>query len=349
MKRFFCDCSAEIFFNNLNCNSCSKAIAFNPKTITLITGQTKEGWFFHSNHAYKVCEHRYHYVGCNWLVEDENIGNNQCMSCRLTEQIPDQSLMYNQNHWESLELSKRRLIYNLIQLNLKVLPTQTKQKLRFHFLEDIRSNPAASVDMVMTGHKNGLITINSAEADEKVLLDRKQQLGESYRSLLGHFRHEIGHFFWYELIENSNYLNQFRELFGDETIDYEQALKVYYHNHTHKVSDATYCNNDWREQYISAYCQSHPYEDWAETWAHYLHMTDGLETAISYSVCEQLKENSFDERYLQWLKSTQLMNALNRSMGLSDSYPFAITKNVKKKLEFIDFVVKENQKLTSNN
>ena len=34
----------------------------------------------------------------------------------------------------------------------------------------------------------------------------------------------------------------------------------------------------WEEDFITAYAASHPWEDWAETWAHYLQILDGLET-----------------------------------------------------------------------
>jgi hypothetical protein len=37
---------------------------------------------------------------------------------------------------------------------------------------------------------------------------------------------------------------------------------------------------NWQKSFISKYATSHPWEDWAETWAHYLHIMDMLETAF---------------------------------------------------------------------
>ena len=40
----------------------------------------------------------------------------------------------------------------------------------------------------------------------------------------------------------------------------------------------------WAERHVSAYASAHPWEDWAETWAHYLHMMDAVDTALGFGM-----------------------------------------------------------------
>jgi hypothetical protein len=89
--------------------------------------------------------------------------------------------------------------------------------------------------------------------------------------LLGHFRHEVGHYFWDRLVATDPHqLEEFRVLFGDDRQDYGEALKRHY-------DEGAPAN--WQDTYISMYATMHPWEDFAETWAHYLHIVDTLETA----------------------------------------------------------------------
>ncbi|MDB5233191.1 MAG: hypothetical protein JWR44_184, partial [Hymenobacter sp.] len=165
-----------------------------------------------------------------------------------------------------------------------------------------------------------------------------------YRTVLGHFRHEVGHYYWDRLIDNTPNLEPFRQLFGDDRTDYEQALKQHYDQGPPA---------DWREHFISAYATTHPWEDWAETWAHYLHIIDTVQTASSFGVrvrpqvsepedrlTAQITEDpyeseNFDAIMKQWLPLSLALNSLNRSMGLRDVYPFVIPPAVAKKLAFI--------------
>ncbi|OYW17694.1 MAG: hypothetical protein B7Z52_06345, partial [Burkholderiales bacterium 12-64-5] len=136
------------------------------------------------------------------------------------------------------------------------------------------SNPT-----VTTGHLNGVITVNLEEADDTYRQFNRQQLGESSRTLLGHFRHESAHYLWQrhlsELAWDDPLRLAFRERFGDEWLDYAAALSTYYKDGAPA---------DWAQNYISAYASSHPWEDWAETWAHYLQIIDGLETCESLGI-----------------------------------------------------------------
>ena len=275
--------------------------------------------------------------GCNWLIPADD-GQTYCAACRHNRTIPDLSDQRNLVLWRRIEIAKRRLFYSLLRLRLPLRnKTDDPTGLAFDFLAPTK-NP------VMTGHLEGVITINLAEADDS---EREKQRGifdEPYRTLLGHFRHEIGHYYWELLVKNSDALEKYRLLFGDEEADYTKALDAYYKNGA---------PSDWSEFYISPYATSHPWEDWAETWAHYLHMMDTLETAFSFGIRIQpdmvqdtkaiqasIQQDPYDmtdfgQIIKWWLPLTFAVNSLNRSMGHSDFYPFVITEPVVKKLQFI--------------
>jgi len=204
---------------------------------------------------------------------------------------------------------------------------------------------------VITGHENGLITLNIEEADDVRREQMRTSMHEPYRTLVGHFRHEIGHYYWDRLVAGSHWLGSFRQIFGDERLDYDAALKRHY------VSGPT---PGWQMQHISAYASVHPWEDWAETWAHYMHMVDTLGTAASFGVKPETISMPFDcfgpdtlcdrdtndgERFLtfvnHWLKLSSVLNELNRSMGQPDFYPFAMPGAVVRKLHLVHLVVRE--------
>ena len=264
------------------------------------------------------------YDACNWLIPAAT-SDSYCAACRHNLVIPDLSLPENLPRWRSLEVAKHRLFYTLFQLRLPV-ETQAENPagLAFRFLADV--GPAQSE--VLTGHDNGVITISLAEADDAERERRRQRMGELYRTLLGHFRHEIGHYYWGRLILSTPHLDEFRRVFGDERQDYAAALQNYY---------ASGAPADWSERFISAYASSHPWEDFAETWAHYFHMIDTLETAhvAGLAVSPKLPESPgavFDfhprdtdiDRLIEaWLALTFAVNSINRSMGLHDLYPLS--------------------------
>lgn len=290
---------------------------------------------------YKQCRNYVEQDVCNWMLPAD-AGHDLCASCQLTHIIP--ALAKEQNHilWQRLEAAKRRLLHTLWDLHLQ---PQSKSEawdggLAFEFLEDTPGN------RVMTGHANGVITLNVAEADPARREAMREQMHEPYRTLLGHFRHESGHFYFDRLIVNSRWLEPFRALFGDERQDYSAALQAHYQNGPPV---------DWSDRFISAYASTHPWEDWAESWAHYLHMFDTLDTAYSCGMRLQPRKEgepeldirtrpgraqSFDEMMSDWVALTYVMNSLNRSIGMADAYPFALSPPVVEKLRFIDEVVK---------
>jgi hypothetical protein len=296
-----------------------------------------------SDHAYKLCLNYTEHNVCNWAIP---MGDTKtlCRSCRLTQVIPDQSIQGNQAAWYRLETAKRRLIYTLLRFRLPLVgkTEETPSGLSFEFLNDT-TKPNGDRSRVKTGHDNGLITINVGEADDVYREQQRSQQNEPYRTLLGHFRHEIGHYYWDQLIQLSPRLDEFRTTFGDERADYQQALKNHYDNGPPA---------NWDQQFISAYASSHPWEDWAESWAHVLHMSDALETAQSMGLSIQPRRAdepslpklpkaltpgnaAFDQLIQAWFSLTYMLNNLTRGLGLADSYPFVMSTRVIGKLRFV--------------
>ncbi len=280
---------------------------------------------------WRFCQNSVEHGVCNWAVpakEDEPF----CVACRLNHVIPDLSDARAKDDWHRIELAKRRLLFSLLGLGL---PVESKRVdpargLAFDFLKAGDGNP------VFTGHSDGLITINIAEAEDPFREQARERLGERYRTMLGHFRHESGHYYWDRLVDGSPRLEAYRELFGDERASYDDARKKHY--------DSGGAPN-WWETFVSAYASMHPWEDWAETWAHYLHMFDGLQTARSHGLSLVAAKTALDSRGLDlrdfddliagWVPLTVALNDLNRSFGMADAYPFVLTDAVVAKLRFV--------------
>jgi hypothetical protein len=237
-----------------------------------------------------------------------------------------------------MEAAKHRLFYTLINLRLPLANRidDPAHGLAFDFLAD---SPTPHAAHVMTGHNNGLITLALKEADDAVREQVREAMGEPYRTLLGHFRHESGHYFWDRLVApDPETLASFRALFGDEREDYAAALKKHY---------AEGAPPDWQENFLSAYASAHPWEDFAESWAHYLHIVDTLETAAGFdlSVVTRRKTTrinfdphnaaSMQQLIDAWLPITFTVNGLNRSMGQPDLYPFTLSPHTIAKLAFV--------------
>jgi hypothetical protein len=238
------------------------------------------------------------------------------------------------------------LFYTLIALRLPLqnLEQDPEHGLAFDFLAD---NPAAATQ-VLTGHDAGLITINLNEADDAIREKLRTAMGEPYRTLLGHFRHEVGHYFWDILVRDAGKIEECRAVFGDESADYGDALKRHY---------AEGAPANWQDSFISAYATAHPWEDFAETWAHYLHIVDTLETASAFGLrihpvasknralhadidFDPHKALSIEKLVDAWLPLTFAVNSLNRSMGHSDLYPFIVSLPVVRKLKFIHDIIR---------
>jgi hypothetical protein len=276
-----------------------------------------------------------------------------CRACRCNDVIPDLSVPENLFYWRKMEAAKRHALYTLLKLHL---PFGSKHEsaaghgLLFRFMsdKDVHSEftlPLEGLTPIYTGHEQGEITINLAEADDIARTRARIKLGEGYRTLLGHFRHELGHYYWNVLLESQpRLLKEFRALFGDERADYSAALQSYY---------AAGAAVNWEANYLSAYASMHPWEDWAECWAHYMHMIDTLETADAFALslhaervdsgfaaqADTYRPLDAETLLKNWMRLAVAMNALNRSMGLEDAYPFVLTDNIRAKLSWIHRVV----------
>ncbi len=348
MKIFHCDhCDHPVFFENTGCVHCGHVLAFLPDADQMASLDSVEDGLWRSplaetsGRTYRQCANYAEHQVCNWAVPASE-PHVLCLSCRLTRVIPDLSVLGHREVWFRLEQAKRRLVYTLLMLDL---PLENKQDdpasgLAFDFLADV---PAAGHSPVLTGHANGVVTINIAEADDSERERRRTQLHEPYRTLLGHFRHESGHYYWDRMSRDSEWLERFRKVFGDERPDYAAAIQ---HHYTSGPAA------EWRERFVSAYAGAHPWEDWAETWAHYLHMTDTLETAAAcgLSIRPQRADEpllrqvprragstsaSFDALVASWFPVTYVLNNLNRGLGLPDAYPFVLSTPVIDKLRFV--------------
>jgi len=352
MKVFHCtNCEQLVFFESTQCVHCGHTLAYLPDLQIMGSLEPEQGGMWIANasgvpHTYRLCENYTVHNVCNWAIPDFET-QTQCQSCRLTRIAPDLDRSGFKEAWYRLEVAKRRLVYTLQQLHCFVKSsTEDPRGVAFDFLADPENPDETAAAPVQSGHSNGIITINIAEADDAERERRRLQLHEPYRTLLGHFRHESGHYYWNLLIKDSDSIDEFRRLFGDERPDYDQALQNYY-NHG--------APPNWQQEFVTAYYGAHPWEDWAETWAHYLHIVDTLETAAACGLTlhpvrldEPSLRSSFDPmkpgtdfRHLidRWFPLTYILNNLNRGLGLLDGYPFVLSPRSIEKLSFVHSTV----------
>jgi len=341
MKLFKCQqCGQTVYFENDRCGRCGHALGFLPGEMTL-SALEPDGADWRAlaveGERFRSCANAA-WGACNWLIptpSDETL----CVACRHNLIIPDISLPENVPNWQKLERAKHRLIYSLLRLKLPLANRvdDPDHGLAFEFLAVAPDTPK-----VMTGHDNGLITLAVQEADDAERERVRQEMGEAYRTLLGHFRHEVGHYYWDVLVRDGGRLDACRTCFGDDSQDYAAALQRHY---------AEGPPPDWSQRFISAYATSHPWEDFAETWAHYLHIVDTLEVGAAFglSVGPKVADGELDvaldfdpygsgdvTRLVDaWLPLTIAVNSLNRAMGQPDLYPFVLTPEVVGKLGFI--------------
>lgn len=339
MKIFQCDhCGHSLFFENYNCENCGNYSGYNDITQSMFTFDTRSEALVSpfDNLAYKYCKNK-EYEACNWLLEKSN-PQDFCNACQLNRTIPDLHIDGNIEKWRKLENAKHRLVYQLQKIGVE-LPSKLQHPDGICF-DFVAQDEFASI---MTGHSNGIITILLREADSVLREQMRKQFLEPYRTLIGHMRHEVGHYFFDRLVKNdANLLTDFRLLFGNEQVDYSDALEAYY-----KYGAPV----DWKDSFISKYATSHPWEDWAETWAHYLHIMDIVETAYFFGMQTNPKGTmqdmdakvtfdpytikDFNEIIKVCIPLVFAINRINRAMGVPEVYPFTITPPVVKKMTFI--------------
>lgn len=342
MRLFSCSvCKQVLFFENVQCGGCGHALAYLPEH-QVLSALEPDGDAFVAlaeearRARYRLCRNYVQHAACNWAIPAEQEAE-LCPSCRLNQVIPNLGSPRATLAWQKLETAKRRVLYTLHELELPIEPKQDgKHGLAFAFKED------QAGEKVFTGHSDGLITINIAEADDAFREKTRLEMGEAYRTVLGHVRHEIGHYYWDRLIDGTPALGRFRELFGDEQLDYGQARERHYRDGAPP---------DWHTRFVSAYASMHPWEDWAESFAHYLHMIDTLETASSYGLAlrpapeggphlsgmaaRRVRFEKWGDLLGAWVPLSLALNSLNRSMGLADPYPFVLSEPAVQKLRAV--------------
>ena len=371
-RAYQCQCGRPVFLGNSQCLACNTPLGYvidslgvvplapaehdgaEPDTFTVFGDTGGKAW--------RRCANFLTAAGCNWMVPAPRDGDDPtlhhtdglspgyCLSCSVTRTIPDLSIESNGILWRKLEQAKRRLISQLLALGLPVVSRlgDPVHGLAFDFLSNLPGGPH-----VLTGHEQGVITLNAEEAEDAVRERIRAEMREPYRTLVGHFRHEIGHYYWDLLVFPTPWIDDFRTLFGDERADYATALRTHYENGPPP---------DWANRFVTSFASSHPWEDWAETWAHYLHMADTADTAMSFGVDAQNVELASDlfepadlwqpehpdaMKFLDflngWVRLTNVLNELSRSMGQPDYYPFVLPRTAVGKLQFIHQVITQQR------
>jgi hypothetical protein len=359
MKLFQCQCCGQVLhFENTACLRCGRAVGYLADQDRMVAVEPDGAlWLIARGQGQAPDPSRWRFCNnwelsaCNWMVPADPalpLGSDYCAACRHNRTVPDLSSPDHHARWQKIEAAKRRLIYSLRHLGLPmpVMGDGHPEPLVFDFLAD----DPGSLHRVLTGHADGVVTISLTEADDAEREKMRENMGEAYRTLLGHFRHEVGHYYWDILVRNGGALQGFRAMFGDETADYAAALQHHY---------AAGPPSGWEAGYVSSYATMHPWEDWAETWAHYLHMVDTLETAAALGMVidpdvdgqgelsAEIDFNPYRARQVgrllsAWAPLTVALNVLNRSMGQRDSYPFALPAQVQQKLGFVHDLVRRH-------
>jgi len=332
-------CNARVFFENDRCLTCGSGLGFEPGSFAMVApsspspgGPASDGlprWARCANVTV---------ARCNWVVPAFAAGS-LCASCALTRTRPADGDAEAHEWFVDAEAAKRRLVAQLFDLGLAVVSyEQAPEGLAFDLL-------TSRTVAVSTGHEDGVITVDLAEADDAHRERIRAEMGEAYRTVLGHFRHEVGHYYWMVLVRDGGHLEEFRQRFGDERADYALAQQAHYGGPPPV---------GWADGYVSAYATMHPWEDWAETFAHHLHIRDALQTAAETGLTVISKDvpggvvapgdvhgRPFSDVVDQWIPLAAALNALNRSMGEPDLYPFVLSPIVIDKLSFVDRLVRE--------
>ncbi len=358
MKTFQCSCRQPLFFDNQECLKCGSSVGYDPASLELSAlrpAREAGRWQLARDsrqpaREFRFCANRGKASHCNWLVPIEE-SNEICLCCRLTRTVPALDRPRNPERLRTIESAKRGVLFALqgLGLPIEVKVDANPGGLVFDLLEALPDGP-----VVLTGHADGVITLNVAEADDDYRERFRENLGEPYRTIVGHLRHELAHYYWDVLVRDTPWLMKFRALFGSEETDYGAALGRYY---------AAGPQPDWRTRFISAYASSHPWEDWAESFAHYLHLTATLETATSYQLstspgslhidpftADVLYEKepaavgeAFLGRINAWVLLTAVLNEVARSMGRPDIYPFVMNGPVVTKLHFVHCIIHDHR------
>ncbi len=311
MRIFGCPaCGETVYFDNVTCR-CGTALFLDPGREVMLAGGAP-------------CANR-EAIGCNWIAEADGL----CRSCAMTRTVPDIGNPENVLLWARTEGAKRRMLANLALWGW-FTPSDSGARPVFELLSESTATGAARVTM---GHADGLITINVTEASEAVRARRQEELGELYRTMIGHMRHEMAHFLHLRLLERPGFAEAFRALFGDERADYGAALARHYED-----------PRPAGEDHVTGYATAHPHEDWAETTAHLLHLVDLVDSVASAGLAlpdgpprsyDAYAEEDAARLIALAVEAAIAVNHVNRALELGDLYPFVLTGPVRAKIGFV--------------
>jgi hypothetical protein len=314
VRAFHCEvCGAELFFENSVCVACGTAIGYSREQGTMAAVSADRPICANLNRC-----------GCNWIADPASAFG-LCFSCTLTRTRPADGDIVGLGQYWVAESAKRRLIFGLDELQLPIKVSDGSVGLAFDLLSSTQGK-------IITGHQNGIITLDLAESSDAHREALRVSMDEPYRTVLGHFRHEIGHYYCELLALSPDRREEFRALFGDEGASYEEALQRHY---------STGSGQNWQDRFISAYATMHPFEDFAEVFGHFLHIADTLQTAQEFGLIpDQQRAGPLETPMAEliartWLPLTKGLNQINRSMGRPDLYPFVLTQPVIVKLAFV--------------
>jgi hypothetical protein len=318
-------CDNPLHFENSVCVSCGTSLGYSRQERAIVPVDGQGQYVDQAGLVWHVCRNL-NLHGCTWLAPFEG---GQCFSCDLTRTRPSDADLAGLENYPAAERAKRHLVAELDTLGFRIIGKEAgtggdpANGLAFDLLSSVAQD-------VVIGHRDGIITIDLAESDAAYREQVKQKLDEPYRTMLGHFRHEVGHYYEWQLVRGDDLMARCRALFGDETQDYQAALERHY---------ADGPPDGWEESHISTYSTMHPFEDFAETWAHYLHICDTVETVAEYGLTAVAPVNAFssfrDVVTGVWVPLAIALNMINRSMGKDDLYPFVIPGPVLDKLDFV--------------
>jgi hypothetical protein len=335
MRRWSCaKCGSSVGFESSQCWHCHSQLGYVPDEIAIVVLEPQpDGVSFRSGeqHVWRCLNAAW---GCNWVIPART-ADEWCRACRLTRGRPDDGRPNAVAAWASAEAAKRRLVHQLDCLGLAVeaLTPDQSNGLMFDFVQ-------LDDDAVTTGYGEGVVTLDLAEVGDEHRERIRRQLDEPFRTVIGHLRHEVGHHYFQRLIGQSDDLDQFRVLFGDERTSYPEALADHY------AAPATWD----AEHFVTAYAMVHPIEDWAETFAHYLHIGDAIETASAYGLgvdgttltAETERATGFRAVLRHWQRLADALAAVADGLGTPPPYPFQLSTQVERKLEFVDTQVNKH-------
>jgi hypothetical protein len=348
MRSFTCTCGNQLFFDNSICMRCKHEVGWCPCCKAIVDVITANDGAFACaccHTALVKCENYARHNVCNRFVVSQKSEGSQgetsqgifCDCCRFNRIVPDLKVAGNHEKWYRLEAAKRRTLYGMNHVGF---PYGTQADgivpaLIFDFKGDIipdrRYRLMGPFQKIYTGHENGVITINIQEADDVEREKLRVNLHEAQRSLLGHFRHEFGHYIWEVLIKAKREADCIA-LFGDHNNPaYDIALQAYYKDGP---------KPDWLMNYVSAYASSHPWEDFAETFAVYLDMQSALDTAANGSLSDPVDPADLDAMVEAYKNLGIALNEMNRTIGLLDFLPEVFADPIHEKLRFIHSLAK---------